>query len=102
MKLRIGPHEVEVLSDPATSLELARAEAYGDSDVGKLVIRVQHDLPPSVWRETLVHEVLHHVWALTNLPAVLATEDEERVVRALSPFLAELGFLADQARKGMP
>jgi len=100
MKLRIGPHDVEVLSNPDVSLDLARAEAYGDSDVAKLVIRIQHDLPPSVWRETLVHEVLHHVWALTPLPAMLADEDEERVVRALAPYLSGLGFLAEQARRG--
>jgi hypothetical protein len=99
MKLRIGPHDVEVVSTPAVSLDLARASAYGDSDVGKLVIRIQHDLPASVWRETLVHEVLHHVWALTPLPALLGDDDEERVVRALAPYLAALGFLSDRTRR---
>ena len=100
MRLRIGPHDVEVVSNPETSLELARAEAYGDSDPARLIIRVQHDLAPSVWRETLVHETIHHVWALTPLAAMFSTDDEERIIRALAPFLTELGFLSEQTRKG--
>lgn len=87
MELTIGPHTFEVWSDPDTSLVLASEGKDADSDLRHLRIRIRHDLPESVWRETLLHEVLHMCLALTHLSPRLSDDEEEDLVRALSPYL---------------
>lgn len=89
MEVSIGPHTLTIQSDPATSLELASEGKDGDSDLRHLRIRVRHDLPESLWRETLLHEVVHMCLALTHLAQRLSDEDEEDLVRALTPYLAQ-------------
>ena len=89
MKYNMGPHSIDVLTDTKTTVELAADGKYGDSDTGKLTIRVRNDLPPSVFREVLVHELLHHAIALTPLAAKLGEHEEEELVRSLSPYLAQ-------------
>ena len=95
LTLRIGPHRVRVISDPATDVQLADADLLGDSDATRLTIRIRSDLPTSVWHDTLVHEVLHHVLALTHLATSWSDDDEEAVVRTLTPHLVQLGLLKD-------
>lgn len=95
MRLRIGPHSVRVLSDARTDVLLAEANVLGDSDTTRSLIRVRSDLPRSVWHDTLVHEVLHHVWANTHLAAARTDDDEEQTIRALTPYLVGLGFLRE-------
>ena len=89
MELTIGPHTFEVWSDPDTSLVLASEGKDADSDLRHLRIRIRHDLPESVWQETLLHETLHMCLALTHLSHRLGDEEEEDLVRALSPYLAQ-------------
>jgi hypothetical protein len=95
MELTVGPHTVTVWCDPATSLALAREGKAADSDPERLSIRIRHDLALSVWRETLVHEVLHHIIALTPMAAEWDESTEEQVVRALSPYLSQAGMFGD-------
>lgn len=94
MNLTIGPHVVAVVCDADTSLALAREGKFGDFDLDKLQIRIRHDIAPSVWRETLCHETLHAAIALTHLAARLGEDGEEEFVRALSPYLAQVGLFA--------
>jgi hypothetical protein len=89
MKIAMGPHSIEVISDSKTTVELASEGKYGDSDPGKLQIRVRGDLPISVYREVLVHELIHHAIALTALASKLNEPEEEELVRSLSPYLAQ-------------
>lgn len=91
MEIIIGAHVVNVLMGEDVDLELAREGRFGDSDVERLQIRVRGDLPDSVRRETLLHEVMHHVWAQTPLAVMFSEEQEEQVIRALSPMLYALG-----------
>ena len=100
MELSIGPHTFTVWSDPDTSLQLASEGKDGDSDVRFLRIRVRHDLPDSLWRETLLHEVLHMCLALTHLAVRLDDDAEEDLVRALAPYLAQC--LQDIAKARRP
>ena len=95
MRLRIGPHSVRVLSNARTDVALADASVLGDSDTARSLIRIRSDLPQSVWHDTLVHEVLHHIWANTPLTTMRSDEDEENTIRALTPYLVSLGFLDD-------
>jgi hypothetical protein len=94
--VRVGPFDFEVLSDSDTDRELLEAGDAGASDPLRLTIKVRSDLPAAVRHETLVHEVLHCILAVTPYTAELSEQDEERLVRTIAPFLAELGFLADR------
>jgi hypothetical protein len=100
VELTIGPHRLRVLSDPATSLALASDGKDGDSSLRDLTIRVRHDLPESLWRETLLHEVLHMCLALTHLAQRLDDDAEEDLVRAVTPYLAQC--VADVVRLRRP
>jgi hypothetical protein len=85
--MKIGPHNVKIVSDHKTDLRLIDDGHYAESDVGHLRIFIRSDLPESVWHETLIHEVLHHIWALTSLKERYSSEQEEEVIRAISPYL---------------
>lgn len=85
--MQIGVHEVAVLFGADVDLELAREGLAGRSDVDRLTIELRSDLATSVLLETLLHEVLHHVWAQTALPELLP-DQEEIVIRSLSPLLS--------------
>jgi hypothetical protein len=91
MEITVGAHVVNVMMGDDVDLELAREGKYGDSDVERLTIRVRSDLPNSVRRETVLHEVMHHIWAQTPLAVMFSEEQEEQVIRALSPMLFACG-----------
>jgi hypothetical protein len=88
MEITLGPYVIRVLSDEATDLLLADAGHEGDSDVKRGVIRVRSDLDHARRREVIVHELLHHVVALTHLQTKWSDDEQEEVIRALSPWLA--------------
>lgn len=89
-EVEVGPFVFRVASDRRTSLELAREGKLGDTQFERLLIRVRGDMVQEVQEETLVHEILHAVWALTPLAGEVDDQLEERVVRALSPYLFPL------------
>jgi hypothetical protein len=88
VELTLGPYTIRVLSDEATDLTLAEEGLDGDSDVRKGIIRVRSDLDHARRQETILHELLHHVVALTHLQARWSDDEQEEVIRALSPWLA--------------
>jgi len=88
VEVSLGPYVVRVLSDEATDLLLADAGHDGDSDVRRGTIRVRSDLDHARTREVIVHELLHHVIALTHLQARWSDDEQEEVIRALAPWLA--------------
>ena len=96
MELSLGPYTVRVLRDEDTDLRLADEGHDGDSDVRRGVIRVRSDLDHARQREVILHELLHHVVALTHLQAKWSDEEQEEVIRALSPWLAMCVNLASQ------
>ena len=81
-----GDYRVKVITGNRTDVELADAGCQADSDTNAGVIRVRTDIHPALQREAFVHEVIHHAWSLTGLPALL-DEHEEVVVRSLAPWL---------------
>ena len=88
MEIALGPYIVRVVSDEATDLVLAEDGHEGDSDVRRGIIRLRSDLDHARKREVLVHELLHHVIGLTHLQARWSDDEQEDVIRALSPWLA--------------
>jgi hypothetical protein len=93
--VRVGPFDFTVLSDSDTDRDLLEAGDAGASDPLRLTIKLRSDLPPQVRHETLVHEVIHCILSVTPYAAELTDAEEERLVRTIAPFLAELRFLAD-------
>ena len=88
MEIALGPYVIRVLSDEATDLLLAEDQREGDSDVARGLIRVRSDLDHARRREVLLHELLHHVIGMTHLQARWSDDEQEEVIRALSPWLA--------------
>lgn len=86
-EVHFGVIRVRVVMSRKTDVELAEAGAAGDSDTLAGIIRVRSDLEPGLQREVFVHEVLHHAWNLTGLPALIP-EHEEVIVRSLAPWVA--------------
>jgi hypothetical protein len=74
--------------DEATDLRLADAGHEGESDLRAGTIKVRSDLDHARRREVILHELLHHVIGLTHLQARWSDEEQEEVIRALSPWLA--------------
>lgn len=67
-----------------------RSMLYGCTSRQRGEIHLHPDNSPSVMRETFLHEVLHTVTNVAGLDAELATEDEERFVRRVSPILLDV------------
>jgi len=88
VELTLGPYAVRVVSDEATDILLAEDGHEGDSDVRRGIIRVRSDLDHARRREVIIHELLHHVVHLTHLEAKWSDDEQEEVIRALSPWLA--------------
>jgi hypothetical protein len=92
--IALGPYVIRVLSDEATDLLLAEAGCAGDSDVARGLIRVRSDLDHARKREVLLHELLHHVIGVTHLASKWSDDEQEEVIRALSPWLAMVTTLS--------
>lgn len=88
VEIELGPYTVRIVSDEQTDLLLADDGHEGDSDVRRGVIRVRSDLDHARRREVIVHELLHHVIHLTHLEARWSPDEQEEVIRTLSPWLA--------------
>jgi hypothetical protein len=88
VELTLGPYTIRVLRDEETDLRLAEEGHEGDSDVKRGIIRVRSDLDHARQREVMVHELLHHVIALTHLQARWSDDEQEEVIRAIAPWLA--------------
>lgn len=88
MEVIVGPHIITVIEAPELDALLAEDGVVGRSDTQRLTIQLRSGMPPSVRKETLLHEVLHHVIALGPYATRWSDEEEEEVVRALAPLLS--------------
>jgi len=84
----LGPYTIRVLCDERTDVLLAEEGHAGDSDVIRGIIRVRSDLDHARKREVILHEMMHHVIALTHLAQKWSEEEQEEVIRAVAPWLA--------------
>ena len=88
MTISLGPYVVRIVSNDETDLRLAGEGLVGESDVRAGTIYVRSDLDYAREREVIIHELLHHIVGLTHLQARWSDEEQEEVIRALSPWLA--------------
>ena len=88
VEIALGPYIIKVVTDEATDVLLAEEQREGDSDLLRGIIRVRSDLAYPRFREVMLHELLHHVIGLTHLAAKWSDDEQEEVIRALSPWLA--------------
>jgi hypothetical protein len=88
VELNLGPYLLQVVRDEATDLRLAEAGLSGESNINKGLIYVRSDLDYAREREVILHELLHHVVGFTHLAAKWSDDEQEEVIRALSPWLA--------------
>ena len=88
MELNLGPYTVKVVRNDETDLRLAADGLVGESDVRAGTIYVRSDLDYAREREVIIHELLHHIVGLTHLQARWSDDEQEEVIRALSPWLA--------------
>jgi hypothetical protein len=87
--VKVGGFMLRIVSNMREDVLLAEESLEGESDLQQGLIRVRSDLPEERWREVVMHELLHHLWHLTNLP-VLLEDQEEHVIRALAPWLSQV------------
>lgn len=88
--LSLGHYTVCVQASRIDDVELAEQGVVGDSDLDAGIIRVRSDLTRQRQREVVLHELLHHVVHMTHLEARWDEDEQEEVIRALSPWLAQL------------
>lgn len=88
VEIALGPYTIKVVSNEETDLRLSEESLVGESDVRRGIVYVRSDLDHARYREVLLHELLHHVIGLTHLAARWSDEEQEEVIRALSPWLA--------------
>jgi hypothetical protein len=81
--LRIGPYTYTVDSAVPDGL-------LGQTDPDALKIHLNPAQPRDNERETLLHEIMHAVFALTGMSRKLSSAKEESIIRTLSPLLLEV------------
>lgn len=86
----LGHYTVRIQASRDHDVDLAEHGVVGDSDLDAGLIRVRSDLPRQRQREVVLHELLHHVVHMTHLEARWDEDEQEEVIRALSPWLAQL------------
>lgn len=86
--IHVGPYEYSV-DQGTVAVAALDAGDDGSCDFHDVRITVNPARPEQVQRDTLLHEVLHAIGALTGLRAELGDEAEERVVSRLGSALLD-------------
>ena len=89
--IQIGPYRFRVEATQSAidrqRVESGRQNRVGQLDIRHALIHVDPTLQPDVLADTLLHEVLHGVWAAVGLPEEKL--EAEQVVGALTPLLLD-------------
>jgi hypothetical protein len=86
--IQIGPFHYEFTRTPP---ETDGEQDLGGLDFEKLVISVTDDpkYNTQILRETLIHEILHAVLYATPYHTAFSDEEEENLIRSISPLLTQ-------------
>lgn len=87
--IHLGAHAFKVDASEEAGLLLHDESASGDSYPDRLLIRLDTNRPHTGIAETLLHELMHCVWAHTGLKAHAVSDHEEQVIAAVAPPLLE-------------
>lgn len=88
--IHIGPMAYSVTVDANDLLKATveqRSSLFGWSCERRQVIGVDPDQAPGSKRDTVLHEVLHQVLCVSGLASEWGGDQEEQVVRRLTPWL---------------
>ena len=94
VEIALGPYVIRVVSDEMTDVLLAEEGLEGSSDLHRGLLRVRSTLDHARKREVILHELMHHIVGLTHLAVKWSDEEQEEVIRALSPWLAMVTTLS--------
>lgn len=89
----VGPWYFEIKSDELTRLRRERASRstlFGQTVVKDLLIMIDEQSAPSIQQETLLHEVMHALFATLGLDYEWENDEEEKFIRRFSPALLNL------------
>lgn len=87
--LLIGPHRFTIESSKGHTNRLIREGKYGETSIDDLTIYIRDDLPPTLWNETLFHEMLHAILGISGMATRLGEQLEEEIVSAIAPMLTQ-------------
>lgn len=87
--IRMGNLNIRIDDTFDTTVRLTAEGKVAESAIEYALIYLRADLDPDVRNEAIIHELLHFAWHQTNLPHLLE-DQEETVIRALSPWLAQV------------
>ena len=81
--IKLGGHDWTIRH--AASISDSEEFLYGRTSTRKSLIEVEASQSPQQKRDTVLHEVLHA--CLTHLSITLVDDEEEKIVRGLTPWL---------------
>lgn len=90
--IQVGPWRCTVVVDLAAITAACadhKMDLDGQFDSRNLTITVRPDLPPDMEAETVTHELLHALTAMTGINSDLDADAEEALVTRLSPALLD-------------
>lgn len=92
--VEVGPFVYAVNVDPAAHARVCRQEnepaLSGHHDPIGLTISLDPEQHQSAARDSLLHEILHAVTCMSGLQEELGVDDDEKLVRRLSPLLLDV------------
>jgi hypothetical protein len=86
-KIMISPHIITIRKD-AKLAEVAQVTGAAMEDTQEIILDKQ--LGPSIERETLLHEAMHHIWHQTPLDRTYEDQQEEEIIWTLAPRILSL------------
>jgi len=87
--LGLGLYPIRVEWGAEHDRDLYESGVVGDSDLEHGLIRVRSDLQRMRASEVVLHELVHHVLHKTHLAARWDDDEQEEVIRAISPWLVQ-------------
>ena len=85
----MGAHTWTVDCSRRTTDRLKAAGRYGETEADKLTIYLDVDLAPTLWNDTLLHELIHAAAATSGLTNRLPADLEEDIASSIAPYLAQ-------------
>ena len=85
----MGAHTWTVDYSRRTSDRLKASGRYGETEADKLTIYMDVELTPTLWNDTLLHELIHAAAATSGLTHRLNPDLEEDIASSLAPYLGQ-------------
>lgn len=87
------PNNVKILGKTFRIIypkKIDKDNSYGECDGANRTIKIRADLEGAIYRETVLHEILHAIFYMTGHSELISPEQEESLVLSLENGLSEL------------